>query len=521
MAAFGLALPAQAALGRGIGGRGTRSAPAGDMSKQHMVIVGGGLAGLSAGCYALSSGWRATILEHNTGLGGVCTAWLRGDYVVDGCIHWLTGGPFARIYEELGITPRVQVRPLEQFLTYVDVVGGSRVEIARDPGRLREQLRAIAPADGEAIDAILDGAARLAELQPPIDHPSEITTLRTKIADLWGMRHQVAPLLQFRETVAAWCSGNVRSGALRMLLGTMAGDDAPMLVVLMIFGYLARGWLSRPVGGTAAFRDALVDRFTAQGGEARVNTTVDEILVSDGRVHGVRITDGTEIAADAVVSTASAPETVLRLLGGRYGAADMRARLESWPLFDPIVLVSYGVAVPLTDMPPTLILNGIAGLEAGGRHNGHFYVRIYNEGPGFAPPGHAVVQVMLQTRYDWWATRGARYAAEKDSLAASLLAQLVTYIPAMAGAVRMTDVATPLSYWRQARSWLGAYEGWKPTPHSLTTHIDKTLPGLSGLYLAGQWVEPGGGVPAALMSGRQAIQIACSDAGRELVVPSR
>ena len=32
-------------------------------------------------------------VRHNLELGGVCTAWHRGPYLIDGCIHWLTGGP--------------------------------------------------------------------------------------------------------------------------------------------------------------------------------------------------------------------------------------------------------------------------------------------------------------------------------------------------------------------------------------------------------------------------------------------
>ena len=37
----------------------------------------------------------------------------------------------------------------------------------------------------------------------------------------------------------------------------------------------------------------------------------------------------------------------------------------------------------------------------------------------------------------------------------------------------------------------------------------KTLPGLDNFYMAGQWVEPGGGLPAVAMSGRNVIQIIC------------
>jgi NAD(P)-binding Rossmann-like domain len=67
------------------------------MSDPKLLIVGGGLAGLSAGCYARVNNFAVTIVEHNLALGGVCTAWHRGPYLIDGCIHWLTGGPFQQI----------------------------------------------------------------------------------------------------------------------------------------------------------------------------------------------------------------------------------------------------------------------------------------------------------------------------------------------------------------------------------------------------------------------------------------
>ena len=70
----------------------------------------------------------------------------------------------------------------------------------------------------------------------------------------------------------------------------------------------------------------------------------------------------------------------------------------------------------------------------------------------------------------------------------------------------MSDIATPLTFWRNARSWRGAFEGWLPGSN-VFTHVPKTLPGLERFYLAGQWVEPGGGVPMATMSGRHVVEI--------------
>ena len=86
----------------------------------------------------------------------------------------------------------------------------------------------------------------------------------------------------------------------------------------------------------------------------------------------------------------------------------------------------------------------------------------------------------------------------------------------------MRDVATPLTYWSVAHSWRGAFEGWAPTPDAVLTHPSKTLEGLKGLYMAGQWMEPGGGVPMAVLSGRQAVQLLCADAALPFVArPAR
>jgi phytoene dehydrogenase-like protein len=241
---------------------------------------------------------------------------------------------------------------------------------------------------------------------------------------------------------------------------------------------------------------------------------VDEILVEHGRPSGVRLSDGSIVGADLVISTSSTPETVFRLLGGRYEAPTTRDRMARWKLFQPIVLASFGVDVPLVDVPAMLVVDRVAPFTVGGTTNDHLYVRVCNDDPSLAPPGHAVVQTMVGTDYDWWATRGAGYEAAKDEVALGAFEQLERIIPGIRGRVRMTDIATPLTYWRQTRSWRGAYEGWMPNADTLMGHVPKRLTGLDGFTMAGQWMDPGGGVPTAVMSGRQAVQILCADDGR-------
>ena len=67
-------------------------------------------------------------------------------------------------------------------------------------------------------------------------------------------------------------------------------------------------------------------------------------------------------------------------------------------------------------------------------------------------------------------------------------------------------------------NWLGATTGFlltKATMGMLLQGVDKMLPGLGHFYMAGQWVEPGGMVPTAAMSGRQVIQLICHADERE------
>ncbi len=489
------------------------------MSEKNLLIVGGGLAGLSAGCYARANGYATTIIEHGRGLGGVCTAWPREPYVIDGCIHWLTGGPFAQLYEELGIFPRVSVRTLDEWVTWRSLRDGLEISVVRDLRRLAARLRAIAPADGAEIDRLMDAAGKFENLAPPVGRPPEITPVRERLRGLWGMRQSISELVHFESPIDVWARRHLRSEPLRRFFTCIMPPEAPALLLLFVLGYLARGWLSRPSGGTAAFRDALVERYQRLGGRTLLNATVDEILVEGGRARGVRLGDGTVLTGDAVVSTSSMPESVLRLLGGTYDSGTTRRRMQRWKAFQPIVLASFCGDLPLEGVPGMLLLDGLPSYSVGGFDDTHLYLRICNDDPSFAPPGHAVVQAMLATDYEWWASRGAGYHAAKDDVARVALEQIERAIPGVREHVRMTDIATPLTYWREARSWHGAYEGWVPNAASVFGHVKKKLRGLDGFYMAGQWVEPGGGVPVAVMSGRQAVQILCHDDHRPFRPP--
>ena len=96
---------------------------------------------------------------------------------------------------------------------------------------------------------------------------------------------------------------------------------------------------------------------------------------------------------------------------------------------------------------------------------------------------------------------------------------LETYcVPNEAAEMEMRDVATPVTWERYAGNWKGSFEGWLETTETLMMRIGKTLPGLKNFYMAGQWVEPGGSVPTAVISGRNVTQIICKQDKKKFII---
>ena len=62
---------------------------------------------------------------------------------------------------------------------------------------------------------------------------------------------------------------------------------------------------------------------------------------------------------------------------------------------------------------------------------------------------------------------------------------------------------------KSGNNWKGSLEGWVLSPEMGFKQMRKVLPGLNNFYMAGQWVEPGGGLPPAVLSGRNVTQLIC------------
>jgi phytoene dehydrogenase-like protein len=495
------------------------------MEQKSVNVVGAGIAGLSAGCYARMNGYRTRIFEMHDRPGGLCTSWKRGGYTIDGCLHWLVGSRpgtnFHRLWEELGAVQDRHMVYHEEFLR-IEGRAGKVLIVYSDLDRLERHVKELAPQDAPIIEELTRAARTLARYDLPMDKAPELYGTMDGIWFLIRMFPFLRLMSKWKKVSAQDYAQRFSDPFLRDALPRIGGQpDFPMAVVLMILAWMHSKSAGYPIGGSLEFARSIERRYLDLGGEMHYRSPVAEILVEHARAVGVRLADGTTQRSDITISAADGHATIFGMLGGKYVSRKIQGYYDNLPIFPPLVHVALGVNRSFEGMPASIIFPLDEPVTIGGREEDHLGVEIDNFDPTLAPPGKTVLKVMLAADYAYWKELRQdpdRYRAEKERIGALAVSLLDQRYPGLAGQVEMRDVATPITWERYTGNWQGSMEGWLMTKKTFPPfRMSKTLPGLKNFYMAGQWVEPGGGVPTAALSGRNVIQIICAREHRRFV----
>ncbi|RJO65487.1 MAG: NAD(P)/FAD-dependent oxidoreductase [Myxococcales bacterium] len=487
------------------------------MSQKTVAIVGAGLAGLSAACFAALNGFKVQVFEHHTVPGGVAAAWKRKGFVFDGGVHFLMGAQsdssLYPLYRTLGIIDGTKLLPLTHYGTYRDEETGRTIELTRDLDRFLDDVKRHSPEDAPLAAELVAGGKRFAKVDLMRgmvlgDGGGPVAKLRM----LWDMRGVFRYMGGKYRTSLGEYGAHCKDPWIGHVVANIFFPPVPLWFGMMLLGQIAGGQLAHFGDGSAEFARSIERRAKHLGAAFAYRSKVERILVENGRAVGVRLYDGREVRADYVVSTADGRETIFDLLQGKYLDAQTAERYETWPLIRPIVVCSYGVNAPYRDAPWLTILRLRKPIQTGEWKAGEMTVRAFPYAPHFAPEGKASIVAAVESEWSHW--RKLRedppaYEAEKARLSGEVLARLGSVFPGVAGKVELRDVATPYTWWRYTFNREGAYEGWFPTTDAIESKIEQTLPGLSNFFMAGQWVRPGGGIPPVLLSGRDAVIKLC------------
>jgi len=503
------------------------------MGGSKALIIGAGVAGLSAGSYLQRNGYQTEIFEAHSVPGGLCIAWRRGDYVFDYCIHWLMGTKpgtsFARVWQELGALQNADGQPMpirnfEEF-TRIEISDGAEVRFYADADRLGAELLRVAPEDRRRIRKLVRGLKRCAGFEFPVDTTgwSRLDWARFAVRNLPALLDLRSTMTTRMDAYAArWKSLRMREALTCLIPGSWS--VAALLFGLAMQHVQAAGY---PVGGSLAFARNIERRYLELGGRIHYRSRVEKILVQDGRAYGLRLADGTEVFGDDIVSAADGHTTLFSMLDGHFLTPKLREAYEEFSLFPSSVFVGFGVARDLAHLSHALVfpLPEPLALPDGSEHR-YLSVNVYSFDPTLAPAGKTSVTVMLNTWNDaYWRELAAKdraaYDRAKADIGQRVQAALETRFPEIAGAVETVDVSTPHTVHRYTGNWHGSYEGFAPTPKTMMTQLPKRIEGLERFHMIGQWTVPGGGLPPAAKDGRDLALRLCKRDGKRFVAEPR
>jgi len=490
-----------------------------------VIIIGAGIAGLSAGCYAQMNGFRSQIFELHSLPGGLCTAWERKDYVFDGCIHYLLGSgegqPYNQVWQELGAVKERQMIDHTEFMRLTGSDGRTLI-IYSDPDQLEQHMLSLSPEDEGLIRSFVQGIRQFKHF--------DMSVLQQKprglmgLGDWMGLGMKMLPFLpptiRWGLVSAADLGKRFKDPLLQRALPHVFGwPEIPMMAGISLLASMNSGNAGFPTGASLEFARAIEQRYLELGGEIHYNAQVEKILVEDGRAVGVRLYNDEVYHADYVISAADGRGTIFDMLEGEFMNNKLSRMYDGHLTLHSQVQISLGVNRDLSTEPHWVTYLLDEPILLAGEEHYEIGVKHYCFDPSLAPEGKSSLIMMLRSKYAYWQRIYGRklYDTEQDQVSDILIDFLEKIYPGIHQDIEVIDEATPLSYERYTGNWEGSSCGWlltKQTMPMMITGINKTLPGLRNFYMTGQWVEPGGMVPIVAMSGRNVIQLLCHAEGQ-------
>jgi len=482
-----------------------------------IVIIGGGVAGLSAGIYAKLNGFDAEIIEMHSITGGQCTAWDRKGYRFDYCLHWLVGtrkGPFNNIWRETNVlNDNVEIIDHEVH-TKLFTDDGREFILYTNLNKWEEYLCNFAPEDTKKIKKMCTDMRKSAFLQPFSDPPG-LRKFGQTITSLFGMMPVMMLFIKYGRKSCDEYFGKLGfiNDSLKYFLNSIFGSrDFSALAFIMMFAWFNQKNAGYLIGGSLPLAKRMTNRYLDLDGNLRTKSRVTRIVVENNITKGVILSDGTEIKSDYVISAADGHSTIFEMLGGKYLNKKISYAYENWELFTPIVQVSFGINKKIDSEVPVetwLIKDQIIGRT---KTNRGYSIMNYCFDPTMAPDGKSVIVMRFDSPWELWKDIDAgEYKNEKELIEKDAIAILDKRYPGISTNIEVCDVATPLTDVDYTGVWKGSYEGFMPSSKNLMNNLNPVIPGLKKFYMAGQWLFPGGGLPPAGQSGKWAIQYICKE----------
>ena len=489
------------------------------MKTPRVVVIGAGMAALTAALDLAHQGADVTVLESAATPGGKIREVAAGAARIDAgptvfTMRWV----FDSLFADSGTTlaDHLTLHPADILARHA-WSESEQLDLFADAARTEDAIGTLAgAADARGYRAFRDDSRRIYETlertfiaAPRPSAPSLVRSIASQgLGGLWNIR----PF----ETMWGALSRYFRDPRLRQMFGRYATycGSSPYLApaTLMLVAHVEQQGVWLVEGGMHRVAQSLAALATAKGASFRYNATVAEICVTAGRTTGVRLASGERIDADAVVVNADASA----LSAGLFGRAVAQA-VPPPPGQRSLSAVTWAMVAEADGFP--LVRHSVffsrdyrAEFDAIARGSLPAEPTIYicaqdrtDSGTATAGPERLLCLINAPANGDSHTLSESEITACADRVFTQLQRYGLHLRP------RATEATSPAGFNRLFPATGGALYGQATHGPMASFARPGSQTKIAGLYLAGGSVHPGAGVPMAALSGRLAARRLLAD----------
>jgi len=494
------------------------------MTRPRAVVIGAGFGGLALAVRLQASGVQTTLVDQRDRPGGRAYVYEDAGFTFDAGPTVITAldaveDLFRLAGRELG--DYVEMLPVDPFyrLVWPD---GFQLEYNADVDFVVAQIAERNPADAA-------GYRRFLAYSEDVFREGYLKLGHVPFLDWWSMLRVLPQLvrLQSYRSVYGVVSDFIKDPQLRQAFSfqslLIGGNPFSVSSIYALIHALERRWgVFFPRGGTGALVAGLSRLFQDLGGELRLRSPVDEIVVRAGRAREAGLADGTSLTADVLASNADVVHTYRHLLRkehrGRAQGSRLARRRHSMSLF----VVYFGLRGHYPELAHHTVLFGpryrelLADIFDRGILAEDFSLYLHaptQTDPLLAPEGCSTFYALTPVPHL------GKAALDWDTVGPLLAERILdrleqTCLPGLRQNIVTKRLFTPHDFAHELSAHLGSAFSLEPLlTQSAYFRVHNRDAKIPNLYFVGAGTHPGAGVPGVIGSAQATAGLVLKDLG--------
>lgn len=482
-----------------------------------VVIIGGGISGLTAGIYALQNGFDVELYEKNPMLGGECTGWTREGYNVDNCIHWLTGcketEDLNKIWRNIGAIDDSVDLYYDPFFYRMEMEGVI-LTFWRDLEKARMEFLEVAPEDKVEINKFFD-SVKLAEcVRVPCEKSQADMNVFEFIIFGMKMKSMSKVLKEYGDESVVDLANRFKNKYIRNMMTKYFYYTYKAYTLITSYAFYTSKTGAFPKGGSIELVKRIQNRFLSLGGIIKTNMTATCINIENGKVTSVIFNNSDLALCDYLISAVDTNVLFSNLLDKKYMPEKLRFIYDNKEGYRVTSLfnVSFGIIGEedfniegATIFPCDKFLVGKQELDFLG-------VRMYDFDEEKFPKNKRVLQCSIQQDeldYEYWEelySNRQAYKKEKERIIEDVKQRIISKYPKLEKKLILLSSYSPMTFTKWCGAYKGAYMSFYDQKGYKSITIKNTIKNIENIFIAGQWTTMNGGLPIAATSGKFAAE---------------